>query len=136
MDMYNKQFYDEQCKRYGTPRVLDDIVSLRAADSPSAKILAFPFPRAESKCNEYYETFTAAQLKGFIDVAVQRFMAMGYKPVSKITCRKCKRQSTIIDNAISRALGVPLGFWESPMWTTLLPCLHFLVLDTRLFCCL
>lgn len=95
MDIYNKQYYDEQCKRYGTPRVLDDIVSLRAADSPSAKILAFPFHLAESNGSDYYETFTAVQIKGFIDAGVQRFLALGYKPVSKTTY---KIQMIVYDN--------------------------------------
>lgn len=78
MEPFTDEYMEEQTKLYGQLNVFDDIISLRAADSPSAKVFAYPRSNSDA---DYYETFTAAQLNGFIDAAVKKLIKLGYEPV-------------------------------------------------------
>lgn len=79
MEPFTDEYLEGQTKLYGQLNVFDDIVSLRAADSPSTKV--FAYPRNDDN-GDYYETFTAAQINSFIDAAVKKLIKQGYDPVS------------------------------------------------------
>ncbi|KAI0004734.1 acetyl-CoA synthetase-like protein [Xylariaceae sp. FL0662B] len=65
---------------FGELRVLDDIISYRAADDPPVPILGYP-KTADGVNN--YEYFTGQQLDWFINGAVDYFIESGFKPATR-----------------------------------------------------
>lgn len=70
-----QSLYDE----FGELKVLDDIIRHRAADDVQVPILGYP--RFEDSVDDY-ELFTGKQLDRFIDLAIEKLVSSGLKPVS------------------------------------------------------
>lgn len=102
MEPFTDEYMEEQTKIYGQLNVFDDIISLRAADSPSANVFAYP---SDENVTGFYETFTAAQLNGFIDAAVKKLMKLGYEPVSLPLQQNFTHTLTLFRNLVALSVS-------------------------------
>lgn len=68
--------------QFGELKVLDDVIQHRAADEIQVPILGYP--RFEQSVDDY-ELFTGKQLSHFIDMAAEKLITLGLKPVRSST---------------------------------------------------
>ncbi|EGX88815.1 NRPS-like enzyme, putative [Cordyceps militaris CM01] len=77
MERFTQEAFEQRSFQYGELLVLDDVLSLHASKSPSPVLFAYP---REDRSGGYFETFTAAQLDGYVDAAVQHLIQSGHEP--------------------------------------------------------
>ncbi|TQV91495.1 NRPS-like enzyme [Cordyceps javanica] len=79
MERFTQERFEERSRQYGELLVLDDVLSLHVGKEPSPVL--FAYPRADREAGgDYFETFTAAQLDGYVDAVVRHLVQSGHKP--------------------------------------------------------
>ncbi|EJP62122.1 NRPS-like enzyme [Beauveria bassiana ARSEF 2860] len=79
MERFTQEAFDEH-SRQNPLLVLDDVLTRHVHQSPSPILFAYPRADREGGDGDYYETFTAAQLDGYVDAVVRHLVQSGHEP--------------------------------------------------------
>ncbi|KAM3498782.1 hypothetical protein MY10362_007915 [Beauveria mimosiformis] len=79
MERFTQEAFDEHSRR-NPLLVLDDVLTRHVNQSPSPILFAYPRADRQGSDGDYYETFTAAQLDGYVDAVVRHLVQSGHEP--------------------------------------------------------
>ncbi|OAA71201.1 AMP-dependent synthetase/ligase [Cordyceps fumosorosea ARSEF 2679] len=83
MQHLTQELFEQRSREFGELLILDDVISLHAGEEPSPVIFAYPRDAADRHSgaeNDYFESYTAAQIDAYVDAAVQHLLQSGHEP--------------------------------------------------------